>query len=181
VPQGNAVSVPERIKTIPQKSKTVFSIEDASPVQLKYAILMNREVESMANLPLYGCIDDWWGTRYRYGGNSRKGIDCSAFTGKIFEAVHGLCLPRTAREQYMACARISQDQLQEGDLVFFNTRGGISHVGVYLGDQYFVHASTTRGVVISRLDEDYYRARFMGAGRLETNSVAESQPAEEAE
>jgi len=130
------------------------------------------------NISLYNFIDEWWGTRYRYGGTNKKGIDCSALTGLLMGTVFAIKLPRTARDQYNECEKITRDDLQEGDLVFFNTRGGVSHVGVYLYDGYFVHASTNNGVIISNLSENYYDNRFIGGGRffdhaqqLDTNTV----------
>jgi lipoprotein Spr len=77
----------------------------------------------------------------------------------------GWMLPRTAREQYATFNRISKDDLKEGDLVFFNTTGGVSHVGMYLQNGKFIHSSTTNGVAISSLDEAYWKARFIGARR----------------
>lgn len=143
-----------------------ISLEKSTSLQFKYAQLLNKEVESINNLALFNFIEEWWETRYRYGGSSRSGIDCSAFTGLLQHTVYGNHLPRTAREQYQACDKISPDELKEGDLLFFNTRGGISHVGVYLSDGYFVHSSTSQGVTINHLEEDYYRARFKVAGRV---------------
>ncbi len=146
-------------------------IEQQSSLQFKYAQLLNKEVELITNIPLFTFIEDWWETRYRYGGTSKSGIDCSAFTGMLQSAVYGIQLPRTARDQYHYCSKISREELKEGDLLFFNTRGGISHVGVYLSDGYFAHSSTSQGVTISSLEDDYYRARFIGGGRPEKNVV----------
>jgi lipoprotein Spr len=153
----------------PAKTITVdFSatIEKCSSLQFKYAQLMNMEVEAVSNFTLYNFIEDWWGTRYHYGGTSKTGIDCSAFTGTLNKQVFGINLPRTARDQYAACDKIDRDDLKEGDLVFFNTRGGVSHVGVYLGNGYFVHSSVHSGVTISSLDETYYNKKYIGGGRL---------------
>ena len=141
------------------------SIEKCSALQFKYATLMDREVESFTNLPLYHFIEDWWGTRYRYGGLDKKGIDCSAFAVQLMQSVFHLNVPRTAKDQYQACEKIATEDLKEGDLVFFNTRGGVSHVGVYLGDTYFVHSSTSNGVTISSLTDDYYSEKFISGGR----------------
>lgn len=142
------------------------AIENCSPLQFKYAQLMDTEVEAIANTKLYEAIDEWWGTRYRYGGTTKKGIDCSAFTGTLYSQAFNTTLPRTARDQYAQCDKISRDALQEGDLVFFNTRGGVSHVGLYLGNGYFAHSSTKSGVTISSLDEDYYNRKYIGGGRI---------------
>lgn len=146
--------------------KALPGIEFATSLQFKYAQLLNRNVEFILNTSLFSFIDEWWATRYRYGGSSKKGIDCSAFTSLLMGTVFAVKLPRTAREQYNECEKLVREELEEGDLVFFNTRGGVSHVGVYLGDNYFVHASTNNGVTINTLDETYYSRRFIGGGRV---------------
>jgi hypothetical protein len=139
--------------------------EMCSPLQFKYAQLLNRDVESLTNFSLFSFIDKWWGTRYRYGGTGKSGIDCSAFTGLLMTSVFSIAMPRTAREQYAVCEKLKENEMLEGDLVFFNTRGGVSHVGVYLGEGYFVHSSCSNGVTISSLDDAYYRKRFIAGGR----------------
>lgn len=141
------------------------STEACHAIQFKYAQIMDREVELLTNTILYNFIDDWWATRYNYGGTTKKGIDCSAFTGLLESNVYATNLPRTAKDQYDACDKISRDDMVEGDMVFFNTRGGVSHVGVYLGNGYFVHASVSNGVTISNLNDDYYSRKFIGGGR----------------
>jgi len=146
-------------------SSASFNIENGSALQFKYAVLMNQNVEDLWNVELLQFIDDWYGTKYRYGGNSREGIDCSAFTCQLTLSMFNKTLPRTSRDQYDQCQHIPTDQLQTGDLVFFNTRGGVSHVGIYLLNNKFVHASTSAGVTISDLNDDYYKKRFLGAGR----------------
>lgn len=141
------------------------AIEKMSPIQFKYAMMMDVNIESLSNLSLFGFIDDWFGTRYRLGGSTKKGIDCSALTGALLLAVYGFSVPRTARQQYDASEHIEKEDLKEGDLVFFNTHGGVSHVGVYLENDYFLHAST-HGVTISNLDDRYYSKRFICGGRV---------------
>ena len=150
----------------PSKNNNAPDIEKCSPIQFKYALIMDREVETIINTSLYNFIDEWWATRYRYGGSTKKGIDCSSFTGKVLEYVYGIAVPRTATEQYNMAEKISVENLVEGDLVFFNTRGGVSHVGVYLGDNYFVHSSIKYGVTISSLKDDYYSRKLIGGGRI---------------
>lgn len=139
--------------------------EMCSPIQFKYAQLLNRQVEDVTNFSLFAFIDNWWGIKYRYGGTGRSGIDCSAFTGLLMSSVFSIAMPRTAREQYAVCEKLKEDEMQEGDLVFFNTRGGVSHVGLYLGEGHFVHSSSSNGVTISSLDDSYYRKRFIAGGR----------------
>lgn len=142
-------------------------IEKISALQFKYAMMMDVDVESLKNISLLGFIDDWFGTRYRLGGTTKRGIDCSALTGSLLMAVYGFAVPRTARQQYKATDHIDKENLKEGDLVFFNTHGGVSHVGLYLENNYFVHASSTQGVTISCLEDPYYAKRFICGGRSE--------------
>jgi cell wall-associated NlpC family hydrolase len=141
-------------------------IEKATSLQLKYSQLLNTEVEQVQNIPLYRTIDDWYGTRYKLGGTTKTGIDCSAFVQTIFISVFGITLPRTARDQYIMTQHISRTELQEGDLLFFNTRGGVSHVGIYLQNNKFVHASISGGVTISDMFEPYYVKHFIASGRV---------------
>lgn len=154
------------------RSASSSMIESASPVQLKYAVLMNTEVENLPNKSLLESVDEWYGVRYRSGGNTKSGVDCSGFTVAVYAAVYGFNLPRVSRDQYRMSRKISTTELQEGDLVFFNTNGsGVSHVGVYLGNNKFIHASVSRGVMVSGLFEPYYIQRFIGAGRIENKQL----------
>jgi hypothetical protein len=143
------------------------SIEKASELQLKYAVLLNTEVELLEDNALLEHIDEWYGTRYRYGGTTKSGIDCSAFVQSIYLSAFGMSLPRTARDQYRQSRIVSATEMKTGDLVFFNTTGGISHVGIYLQNNKFVHASTSYGVTISDMFDPYYLKRFIGIGRIE--------------
>jgi cell wall-associated NlpC family hydrolase len=142
------------------------NIENSNELQFKYAVLADVPVEALSNLDLLNFMDQWYGTPYRYGGSTKDGIDCSAFTLSLMSSVFGMAIPRTVREQYKFSRRIDRSELQLGDLVFFNTRGYISHVGVYLINNKFVHASTSSGVMISDLDDSYFVKRYVGAGRI---------------
>ena len=141
-------------------------IEKLLGLQFKYAMMLNVDVESLKNLSLFGFIDNWFGTHYRMGGCTKQGIDCSALTSSLLLAVYGFAVPRTAREQYKATHHIKKEKLKEGDLVFFNTHGGVSHVGLYLANNYFVHSSARQGVTISSLDDSYYARKFICGGRV---------------
>jgi len=147
------------------------SLEIFSPLQFKYAIKLDVPVEAVQNKNLYHIIEEWWGTPYRLGGTTQKGIDCSAFVQTLMLGVFALQLPRTAKEQYVISESLPMNDLKEGDLVFFNTRKGISHVGVYLHNQKFVHASTSGGVMISDLNDSYWSHKLIGAGRVLQNIV----------
>lgn len=147
------------------------SLEIFSPLQFKYAIKLDVPVEAVHNTSLYNTIEEWWGTPYRLGGTTLKGIDCSAFVQTLMLGVFALQLPRTAKEQYVLSESLPMNDLKEGDLVFFNTRRGISHVGVYLHNQKFVHASASGGVMISDLNDSYWSHKIIGAGRVLQNIV----------
>ncbi len=105
-------------------------------------------------------------TPYKFGGDSPKGFDCSGFTKFVYEK-HGKKLPRLADVQYKQGKVIARSKLKPGDLVFFTTyEPGASHVGIYYGNGKFIHASSSRGVMISRLDETYWKPRYLGARRI---------------
>lgn len=121
-------------------------------------------------------IIKYLGTPYKYGGNTKDGMDCSAFTQIIFKDVFNLPLERSARLQYTQGSVIDKgEELKVGDLVFFNTRKRVKpgHVGIYIGDNLFAHASTKKGVTITALDYDYYARTYMGARRFESNGLTE--------
>lgn len=108
-------------------------------------------------------------TPYKYGGNSQNGIDCSAFTQNVFSNCFGINLLRSAREQFSQGYTIrDKEDLVFGDLVFFNTRRAVrpGHVGIYIGDSLFAHASSSKGVIVSPLTHKYYSKRYMGGRRI---------------
>ena len=146
------------------------SIEYVSPSYFRYAILLDIEVERLSNKKLIEYIHQWWAVPYRIGGSTMNGIDCSNFVKGLTNYTYGLELPRTSREQAAFCKEIEREELKEGDLVFFNTGRGISHVGLYMANNKFVHASTSMGVVISSLDEPYWKRRYVKSGRLELSN-----------
>lgn len=123
------------------------------------------------DLGLYAFVADWVGVPYRFGAFTMKGTDCSGFVYQLYNQVYGKNLGRTSSHDMMLQSRpINKSDMKEGDLVFFNinnrTGGGASHVGVYLQNNLFVHASTQHGVIISNLSEPYYTKTFITAGRV---------------
>ena len=156
---NNTATVPAN-----ENNPTTFT---ANQLQIKYAPILNASYSQLTNIALLQDIDHWWGTSYCMGGSTEKCIDCSSFSQTIVADVYGIKIPRTAQEQFNASERIDVTDLQEGDLVFFRTTTkGISHVGVYLLNNKFVHASTSNGVTISDLSDPYWWPRFRGAGRV---------------
>lgn len=112
-------------------------------------------------------ILSYLGTPYVYGGNSKSGIDCSAFTGAVYHQSVNMTLPRTAADQVKLGQPVSFDNLKFGDLMFFNTTGANpSHVGIYIGDDLFAHASEAFGVTISSIESSYYKKRYTEARRM---------------
>ena len=111
-------------------------------------------------------VSNWRGTPYEWGGTSRSGLDCSAFTQIIYRDVFGVDIPRTTTLQAREGAPVDPPQLKTGDLVFFHPREDLRHVGVYLGGRDFAHVSSNRGVTISRLDKRYWRKRYWTARRI---------------
>ena len=147
--------------------------------KIKLASLLNNNSTDTYNIPGFDYttlrekmlmeIIKYLDTPYKYGGNSFDGIDCSAFTQNIYKDVLLINLERSARLQYKQGTEINNtEELRFGDLVFFNTRKRVKpgHVGIYIQDDLFVHASSKRGVTISSIEHNYYSQRFMGARRF---------------
>lgn len=124
----------------------------------------------------------WLGVPYKYGGNDRNGVDCSGLVAQVFLGSSAIQLPRTSRTQREATPDLKRDELVAGDLVFFDTSsnraGEVNHVGVYVGDGKMIHASTSKGVIVSDIDGVFYGDRFLGGGRVLALQASEpaSQP-----
>lgn len=132
-----------------------------------YSQVFGIGITDIANTDLYESIEDWLGTPYRYAGKTLEGIDCSSFVNKIYESVYCYILTGNSADLAKQVTKLPKDKLKEGDLVFFKiNKRNISHVGVYLGDDKFAHASRTKGVIISDLNQPYYRKYFVKAGRV---------------
>jgi lipoprotein Spr len=144
-------SIPDELETAEQRNIAINKIREGK----------NR------NKSLYTFIEEWYGTPYRFGGTGKNGIDCSAFTRQLYGEVYNMGLLRTSIEQFSNTLFIPKEELKEGDLVFFKIHSKrISHVGVYLYDGKFVHASVSQGVVISDLSDTYWVRYYAGAGRV---------------
>ncbi|MBO9205319.1 MULTISPECIES: C40 family peptidase [Niastella] len=138
---------------------------------IKYGAYLKIDPDSLTNYTLYAFIDKWMKTPYKYGGNDEKGIDCSGFIQRLLSDVYNIQVPRTSAQQFFTKnvePFHGKTYFSEGDLVFFCTVKGqpISHVGMYLHNQYFINASTSSGVSIASLDDPYWKKRFVSAGRV---------------
>jgi hypothetical protein len=148
-------------------------IEQASWLQFKYSILLNDEVERLEDTRLLTAVDNWYGVRYKYGGSSKAGVDCSAFVSAVYLSAYGITLSRISADQYKYARHIAPDALKEGDLVFFHIRGkGVSHVGIYLRNNKFIHASVRDGVRVDDLGMGFYRDHLIGGGRMADAATA---------
>ncbi|MBI3511867.1 MAG: C40 family peptidase [Bacteroidetes bacterium] len=127
--------------------------------------------DSAVTPSLFYDVYEWKGTKYHYGGMTKKGVDCSGFVINVYrEAYHiDILNERSAKSLFIATDTVPRKELAEGDLVFFRIKKGqVSHVGIYLGNNKFVHASVHGGVMIDDLDEPYYRKYFYRGGKLKT-------------
>lgn len=129
-----------------------------------------KAAEAMSNLKskqLYRFVTEWTGTRYKLGGMDKRGIDCSGFAYLLQKEIYGFTLPRKSRDQADAIKKKSLSNLKEGDLIFFSFGGDeVDHVGVYLNGDFFVHASTSRGVVVDNVSLPFYQKAIVKTGSL---------------
>lgn len=137
----------------------------------KYSNELGYNIESVYNPNLYEYVNEWLGTPYRYSGESKNGIDCSGLVCELYKSAYQKILTGSAKDIYTKTNPVKKDDLKEGDLVFFKIKKGrISHVGIYLGSNKFAHASTQRGVIISDLDDPYYKKYYYKGGRLKESN-----------
>jgi lipoprotein Spr len=131
------------------------------------ANLVGIDEKEVAGKKLYSFISEWYGVPYKYGGCDKSGTDCSCFTDNLYSVVYQKKLPRSANDMVKDCDKISAGKVKEGDLVFFKINSNdVSHVGVVLKNNKFVHATTSKGVLISDINESYYQKYFYCYGKI---------------
>jgi murein DD-endopeptidase / murein LD-carboxypeptidase len=151
-------------KTNPSASVKNSSVKK---IEAKYAAALGVSEKQISNIALYSFIDEWYGVPYKYGGKNKNGIDCSNFTSTLYKEIYNKSFSGNSASIFDQCKVISKNQLKEGDLLFFKIENNtISHIGIYLQNNKFVHATTKKGVMIDDLDEPYYKKYFFKAGRL---------------
>ena len=111
-------------------------------------------------------FSEWKGTKYKFGGLSKKGVDCSGFVYLTFQQQLGINIPRTTALQSNTGKNVSKKHLKTGDLVFFKTSTKVRHVGIYVGNGNFLHASTSKGVIISSLSNTYWASKYWKSKRI---------------
>lgn len=155
-----------KVSAVAYAGAPIASVNDDNDEEMAPAV--KEKVTDLENKDLQAFCNNWYGTRYQYGGCSRSGIDCSCFARTLYKAVYGIELERSSAVQYKQTKRVKRiRQLEEGDLVFFRVHSmKINHVGVYIGDRKFIHATTANGVIVSSLDEPNYKREFYRAGTI---------------
>lgn len=162
---GAGCKTPDNQKTKkPAKAKT--ETRDADFVK-KYSELLGVKLNGNENKKMLEVLVQWLGTPYKYGGTTKSGTDCSGMVMAVFKEVYNKDLFRSSYDQLKNVRLIEQNELKTGDLVFFKISGNkVSHVGIYIGEQKFIHSSTSKGVVINSLEEPYYKKYFFSGGRV---------------
>ena len=150
------------------KSKLEKTTSDPDNLAKDYfSQIMGIAVSATSNVKLYQFVYDWLGTPYRLGGDTDNGIDCSGFAFQLYDKVFNTVIGNNSRNIFSMVNPVNKEELKEGDLVFFKINSkSVSHVGVYLGNDKFAHASSSKGVMISNLNEAYWRRYYYKGGRL---------------
>ena len=162
----SVLAVQAQTKSVPSQPADKAPDEQESLAKDYLSQIMGVAMSATSNTKLFDFVYDWIGTPYRFGGSSRRGIDCSAFTKQLYSDVFNLTIRRSSRDIFSMVNPVNKDDLKEGDLVFFKIHSrSISHIGIYLGNNRFAHASS-KGVAISSLDDAYYSRYFYKGGRL---------------
>jgi cell wall-associated NlpC family hydrolase len=150
----------------PSNPKPVESRERPSDVS-QYEKVLGISLPNTVNLDFIKFISSWVGTPYKYGGNTTEGTDCSGFVNATYKSVFNKTISRSSFQLYQEAKPIQERDLREGDLLFFEIQGPkVSHVGMHVTGNYFIHASTRKGVIISSTEEAYYKQHFKGFGRV---------------
>lgn len=161
-------AVQPQAKRMQKAAKYVVPGNDSLPAAARYARFMQVADTAIKNPELYLAIDQWIGTPYRYGRNKiKEGTDCSGFVGKVFEQLFETKLPRSAAGVAQVIDSKDKKELKEGDLIVFNYYGRRnSHVGIYLQNGWFVHASNVYGVTLANLNTSFYQQKFSKGGSV---------------
>ena len=156
---GKGNNVHEISETTPNKDTKSFS-----PGSVRQALIKEAQA--------------WIGTPYLYGGEELTGADCSGFVMKVYKAATGISLPRTSKDQFEFCELIERNSLFPGDLIFFSSKSSgknVAHVGIYIGDNQMIHASSSKGVIQTSIDLKYFLDNYISGGRVRELSDKEKK------
>ncbi len=146
---------------------TAVSIDEDTTLQKKYAAILSVEPSDITNIELYNFVDSWLNVPYQYAASSKTGTDCSGLTCNLYSSLYEKTLAKCSHDIFLSSKHVKKGKLKEGDLVFFKIGSSrVSHVGIYLQNDKFVHASKQKGVIISDLNEAYYKKYFFKGGRI---------------
>ncbi len=154
---------------------TGCSVFRKTPVKSPSTTTNSTTTNSTANFPitkqqhekLYNACQQWLGVPYKFGGTTKGGVDCSALVNALYKQAYGMQLPRTTAEMSAKYPPVKLNDLRMGDLVYFNFESKkASHVGLYLNNKQFIHASTKKGVIVGSLTDAYNSKYYIGAGRV---------------
>ncbi|HEY8367610.1 MAG TPA: C40 family peptidase [Bacteroidia bacterium] len=149
------------------ENKTKTNENSSNNKVSKYAEKWKISIPNTANVKLLQSIDSWIGTPYKYGGRSKSGTDCSGFCLNVYNEVYNIDIERSTVEILNQSKVVKKAELQEGDFVFFKIKSSrVNHVGIYIANGYFAHASSSRGVMISSLNEEYWTKYWHAGGRI---------------
>lgn len=160
---ANSSRLSQNLRDDTQLSGFIANLEKGKHGAVHHKLRTNRPSGLFGDKALSSVYKEWAGTRYRMGGTSKQGIDCSAFMQTTFSSAYGIELPRSTAEQRHLGRQINKSELKKGDLVFFRKN---NHVGIYIGNNQFMHASSSQGVTISSLDEDYWARTYTQSRRI---------------
>lgn len=168
---GCGISKRATVPTSPEQTsspeeKPAVQTENDQPVPMAMDVSSTIENITSIEKQLQNAHQEWQGTPYRYGGETSNGIDCSAFTQQVFQDFFDKDLPRNTRRQLQKGISIRRRSIKTGDLVFFKTGRELLHVGIFMGNGDFLHASVSSGVMISNIGERYWATRYLGARRV---------------
>lgn len=149
------------------ESTTSKTENNSQSIKKQYSVKLGVSESDIKNEKLYQFINEWYGVPYKYAAKDKNGIDCSGLTSTLYLNVYKKTISSNTKALVEEAKKIKDSDLKEGDLVFFNTNGkSISHVGVYLQNHKFVHASTKKGVMISDMNEPYFKKTYVSSGRV---------------
>ena len=155
-PNDEQIIVDNRFKELKREQDRIMM--DGTAEEIDRVILENALLKSFNN---------WKGTRYAWGGDSSRGIDCSALTRRVYREVFGYELPRVTEDQVKMGRRVSSNNLKPGDILFFRPENRVNHTAVYLGNSLFINASSSKGVILSSLESSYWGRYFKYAVRVD--------------